>query len=287
VTSPTRMDHVPARGGLAGAPQVARFVADFLGPQHDAPVDRLPTRPVKTYIVCSTPRSGSGLLCRGLAGTGGLGTPLEYFNPVHRGILTERWRCGPDLESYVDAMHSRRTATTGLFGAKVHWDQMAQVRAEAGAGTDDRLIHKTPDALLERLFPAPLFIRIVRLDLDRQAVSYWRALNSNVWSVDIGDPAGVETDETPYDFEGIDRCRRLIERGELRWDRLIRGRGDNALVVTYEELTSAFARTVELVAGHISPGITVTVPAPRTRQLSDERSPELIARFRAERVERS
>jgi trehalose 2-sulfotransferase len=266
----------------------ARFVADFLGPEHDAPVQCHANRPVKTYIVCSTPRSGSGLLCRGLAGTGRLGTPLEYFNPVHRDILTERWRCRPDLEPYVDALHSRRTTATGMFGAKVHWDQMSHIRAEAGAGgRDDRFIYETSDALLERLFPGPVFIRIVRLDLDRQAVSYWRAINSGVWSVEAGDPASVETEQTPYNFEGIDRCRRLIESGELCWDRLIRRRGDAALVVTYEELTSAFVRTVEVVAGHISPGLSIKIPAPRTRQLGNERSLELVERFRAERVERS
>lgn len=273
------------------AETAAGFVADFLGPEYDTQVDPPRSRPVNTYIVCSTPRSGSGLLSRGLAGTGDLGTPLEYFNPVHRGILSRRWGCASDLESYVETLHARRTAPTGLFGTKVHWDQLAQIRAEATGRIHDRFVHETSDALIERLFPRPRFIRIVRLDLDSQAVSYWRSLNSGIWSVAIDGHAtagaGAGAGEAPYSFEGIDRCRRLIESGELCWDRLIRSRADDALVVAYEDLTTAFTQTVQLVANYISPGVSVTVPAPTTRILRNERSYELLHRFRAERAARS
>jgi LPS sulfotransferase NodH len=265
----------------------AGFVADFLGPEYDTRVDRPRGRPVNTYIVCSTPRSGSGLLTRGLAGTGALATPLEYFNPVHRGILSRRWRCASDLESYVEMLHARRTAPTGLFGTKVHWHQLVQIRTEATGAIHDCFDHETSDTLIERLFPRPRFIRIVRLDLDSQAVSYWRSLNSGIWSVAIDGPAIAGGGETPYSFEGIDRCRRLIETGELCWDRLIRSRADDALVVTYEDLTTAFTQTVQRVANYISPGVNVTVPAPTTRTLRNERSRELLHRFRAERAARS
>jgi LPS sulfotransferase NodH len=218
-----------------------------------------------------------------MAGAGALGTPLEYFNPVHRGILTERWGCEPDLQSYVLALHSRRTTPAGIFGAKVHWEQLVQVRAEGDGGTPDPSDHETSDALLERVFPAPIFVRIVRQDRDRQAVSYWRALNSNVWSVDVADPPGDEREKTPYDFDGIDHCRRLIDIGEACWDRLIRERGAEAVVVTYEDLRADFSSNIELVARYIVPDVAITVPPPRTRKLGDEHSLELLDRYRAER----
>jgi LPS sulfotransferase NodH len=260
-----------------------RFVRDFVGPEHDVSPDLQSARPLKSYIVCSTPRSGSGLLCRGLAGTGALGTPLEYFNPVHRGILTERWRCGPDLQSYVQALQSRRTMPDGIFGVKVHWEQMARTRAEAHGLTPDLSDHETPDELLEHIFPAPTFIRIIRQDRDSQAVSYWRALASNVWSVGVADPPGAEREKAPYDFEGIERCRQQIDTGDACWDRLIRERGEEALVVTYEDLSADFASNIERVARHVAPDAAITVPSPSTRKLSDEHSVELLDRYRAER----
>ena len=35
--------------------------------------------PKASYLVCASPRSGTELLCRGLAGTGVAGRPQEYF----------------------------------------------------------------------------------------------------------------------------------------------------------------------------------------------------------------
>lgn len=259
----------------------SKYVADFLGAEHD--LVQKPGRPIESYVVCSTARSGSGLLCRGLASTRVVGAPLEYFNPIHRKILSDRWGCGPDLDSYVEALHLRRSTTTGIFGNKVHWDQLSQIRAETLGLPDDRFTPTMPPGLLEQIFPKPRFIRIIRLDMDRQAVSFWRATNSNIWSVGVDDTS--QTDEpTPYSFEGIDQCRRVIENGELCWDRLIRQHGGDALVVTYEELTADFAATIKRVVSFISPGLEGAVRVASTRVLSDERSRELLERFRAERL---
>jgi LPS sulfotransferase NodH len=226
------------------------------------------------------------MLCRGLAGTGLLGTPVEYFNPITRSRFAGRWQCGADLSSYVEAMHARRTTETGLFATKVHWEQMVQVRAEAAAGSSDGFRYDTDEELLERLFPAALFVRIVRTDLDSQAVSTWRAQHSNMWSVGVDEPEGIPTEETPYSFEGIEACRRTIENGELCWERLIRAHGSEAMLVTYEELCASFGRTVQRVAERICPGRELSVPEPRTLRLADRHSAHLLERFRAERLAR-
>ena len=257
-------------------PTPLRFVTDFHGAEHDGPAQARPGDALRSYVICSTPRCGSGLLCRALSATGVVGVPLEYFNPVTRATLSQRWGCGRALGGYVDALHSRR-APEGLFATKVHWDQLALIRAEAQAGTHDRFVYETADDLLDRLFPQARFVRIVRQDLDRQAVSYWRALHSNVWSVGNGEPAGGVEREPRYDYGGIDGCRREVEQGELCWDRLLRAHGKDALVVTYEELDANFTQTVKRVAGHVSPEASVTVSAPRTRRLSDECSLEFCS----------
>src|SRR5271155_4859214 len=85
-----------------------RVITEFHGPEYDAPADRA-VAPVKSCVICSTPRSGSEMLYTGLAGTGVLGTALEYFNPSTRLEMSERWGCGPDLASYVETLHARRT----------------------------------------------------------------------------------------------------------------------------------------------------------------------------------
>ena len=153
----------------------------------------------------------------GLASTGALGAPLEYLNSVHRGILSERWGCGADLGAYIAALHERRSSPEGLFGVKVHWDQLVAAGAEATCRTLDRLSWDVPDEVLSTLFPNPVFVRIIRLDLDRQAVSLWRAQHSNVWSVATTEESGLDGRRAPYSFTGIEECRRAIEIGEACW----------------------------------------------------------------------
>jgi trehalose 2-sulfotransferase len=38
--------------------------------------------PVRSYLVCATPRSGSTLVCQALKGTGVAGRPEEYFEAL-------------------------------------------------------------------------------------------------------------------------------------------------------------------------------------------------------------
>jgi LPS sulfotransferase NodH len=263
-----------------------RFVVDLHGEEYDTPPAAAAARPARSYVICSTPRTGSGLVCRALAATGTLGVPLEYFNPITRATLTERWQCGSSLEAYLQSLHERRCGADGVFGVKVHWDQLSQLRAEANGQANDPFAHEIPEGLLERCFPAPVFIRIVRTDADRQAVSYWRALRSRVWSLgtDEPDPPG---EQTPYSFDGIEDCRRALEVGELCWERLIRARGAEALVISYEELSTCYERTIARVVSFISPGVSITVPGPHIRRMSDAHSLELVERYRAERAARA
>ena len=250
------------------------------GPEHDIRGGQ--RRPERSYVICSTPRSGSGLLCRALAGTGVLGVPDEYFNEVTRDTLAQRWGCAGDLDSYVDAVHAHRTTSTGLFGTKLHWDQLVNLRSEAYDVAPDWARPDTPRALLDRVFPEARFVRIIRMDVDRQAVSFWRALESNVWSVPRGEELPPAT--VAYSYEGIDRARRQIETAELCWDRLLRSLGVTPLVVSYEALTASFAQTVERVAAHVAPGVDIDVPEPASRALADDHSAELLDRFRTERM---
>src|SRR6187401_2384980 len=75
----------------------------------------VPMRASRAYVIISTPRSGSTLLCRGLASTNLAGIPEEYFNPD-----LEDWarrRDGVDPAAYVEWLLSERVSPNGVFGA--------------------------------------------------------------------------------------------------------------------------------------------------------------------------
>jgi hypothetical protein len=48
--------------------------------------------PKVSYLVCASPRSGTELLCRGLAATGVAGCPREYFLAEDPAKLPDYWR---------------------------------------------------------------------------------------------------------------------------------------------------------------------------------------------------
>ncbi|MDP9293575.1 MAG: Stf0 family sulfotransferase, partial [Actinomycetota bacterium] len=230
-----------------------RVLTDLSGPDRDTCPLRSESAPRRSYLVCSTPRSGSGLLCRGLAGTGVAGAPLEYFNPLHRRMLTDRWGCGSSLDEYVRALYSHRTTPDGVFGTKLHWDQFVALRAEALGTSAAEPEYEISDDVIERLFPNATYVRILRRDVNRQAISLWYALCTGTWSLaadDRGDAAARA--DVPYSYEGIDRCRRLIENAELHWDRFLRFNGIEPVDVVYEELAGAHAETIENVTRRVT-----------------------------------
>jgi trehalose 2-sulfotransferase len=273
----------PAEGPRWQAPPM-RVRLDLATADHDTEPPRDPVPPQRPYLVCSTPRSGSTLLCRGLAAAGVAGVPLEYFNALLRDPLSARW--GVDsVDAYVRALYSRRTTHAGVFGAKAHWDQLSALRAELlGLSAGEPAFAISSDFLGDVL-PGVRYVRISRLDVDRQAVSFWKALRSGLFSEHAA--AAPEPTDVPYSFEGIDRCRRLIENGELHWDRFFAANGIEPLRVTYEDLAGAYVETIEQVVRWLVPDAgDFPVPPPTSRRLADERSAAMVERFLDERQTR-
>ena len=209
-------------------------VRPFDGPEFDTPPDAGTTRAL-TYVVCATPRTGSGLLCRALAGTGVAGTPTEYFDAERRALLTRRWGCGPGLAAYAEALQARRTSPDGVFGIKLHWHQVGALRAESLGYRRGEAPFDQPSSFLERLFGASLtYVRVLRSDVNRQAISLWVAERSGVWGRGPL-PPGERSARVRYSFEGIRRARARIVLGETQWDRYCRFNGITPIEVVYED----------------------------------------------------
>src|SRR6266702_8748733 len=77
------------------------------------------------YCILSSQRSGSTLLTRMLFKTQQAGDPLEYFNL--RLLQLGRTQSGNQLLTpfeFMRLMESRRTSPNGIFGMKLHYEQM-------------------------------------------------------------------------------------------------------------------------------------------------------------------
>jgi len=265
------------------------FLQNLVGPDRDTWPPREASPPARSYIVCSTPRSGSGLLCRGLAATIAAGSPLEYFNIAHRRPLTKRWRCGGSLDAYVRALYAYRTTPHGVFGVKIHWEQFVALRAEALDISASEPGYEISVDFMERLFPDAIYVRTMRRDVDRQAVSLWFALRTGTWSLAAEDRRKDDRRRrVPYSYEGIERCRLVIESGQHHWKRFLRLNDIKPVEVVYEDLVAAYQEMVRNVLDKVLPGADgrAVPPAPTTRRIGDERSEDFIARLARDRERR-
>ena len=156
--------------------------------------------PDRSYIVCATPRSGSTLVCHALGETGVAGRPEEYFEALRhsgrprrpeeyflgvedqsirdhlgeRGVGAEQTPRSPlwsraAYDRYLEWAFEAGTTPNGIFGAKLMWgyfgDFVSLVR-NIPAYRDVPLAE-----LLPAVFPDLTFVRVVRANKVRQAVS--------------------------------------------------------------------------------------------------------------------
>jgi LPS sulfotransferase NodH len=254
--------------------------------------------PMLSYLVCATPRSGSTLLCELLDQTGVAGhpeeyfealrhsgvprRPHEYFNPERHANIIERlaFRELPDgivrpanplwdpsdYGRYLDWALRRGTTDNGVFGAKLMWGYLGDFAdlLRSIKGMADLPL----PALLSRAFPGLRYIQITREDKVRQAVSLWKAVQTQAWRQD--DPEHMESlGEPVFSFRAINYLVRLLTAHDASWDAYFLGLGQPPqLKVTYEELAADPEPVVHRVLEHLG------IPAPDPLELG---SPRLLA----------
>src|ERR1700756_2015730 len=76
-----------------------------------------------TYVIASTPRSGSSLLAAGLVATGVAGRPEEYFTPEHIGSYKEDLKLPMNCSwaEYLTKVMAFAATENGVRGVKIHW----------------------------------------------------------------------------------------------------------------------------------------------------------------------
>jgi trehalose 2-sulfotransferase len=257
----------------------------------------------RSYLVCATPRSGSTLLCEALRETGVAGNPLEFFEAVpatrvprhpieylagledpHARGLIERvppnaapWYS--DLRgtgTYADHLHNvRRWGTTAndVFGAKIMWAHLEDLGRQCGA-TD---LH----ALIDTLFDRPSCVWVRRTDKVRQAVSMWRAMQTQSWRAENERAAG----EPRYSFPALRHLVELLSTYDAAWERFFGARGD-VLILTYEDVAADLAGALRSTLDYV--GVAVPGPAlqalPTMRRQADERSDAWAAAYARDAV---
>ncbi len=265
--------------------------------------------PTRSYFVCATPRSGSTLLCHLLDQTGIAGhpeeyfealrqsgvprRPHEYFDPARHANIIERlaFRELPDgsehtpsplwdpgsYDRYVQWALEQGTTDNGVFGAKLMWGYLGDF-ADLLRGMPGNAGLAVPD-LLARIFPGVRYVRITRQDKIRQAVSLWKAVQTQAWREEER-AGGAPAAEPVFSFRAINYLVRLLTAHDASWDAYFLGLGLEPLKVTYEELAEAPEPVVRRVldALGIAAPQHLALDAPALRVQADERSEDWVRR---------
>ncbi|MGH2982226.1 MAG: Stf0 family sulfotransferase [Solirubrobacterales bacterium] len=236
------------------------------------------TEPSRSYLICATPRSGSTLLCEALKGTGVAGVPEEYFEALRhsgrprrpqeyfvgardRTILRHlgehaafdgRPGRSPlwDRHDYEPFLHwaiGQGTTPNGVFGAKLMWGYF---------GDFVSLLREIPayrevpiQELLPAAFPGLRYVRVVRANKVRQAVSLWKAVQTATWRAEDrerGDGTEAANGLGPrlkFHYRAIEHLLELILEHEACWDAFFEHCGTQPLVVVYEDFVESYEET--------------------------------------------
>jgi LPS sulfotransferase NodH len=261
--------------------------------------------PLLAYLVCATPRSGSTLLCELLTSTGVAGRPAEYFEELRATSLPRQAReyfsgfddpvvdhlpklisgtpeRPEDFEARFDRVLREGTTPNGVFAAKLMWGYLPDfaARIKRLPGHERRGTAEAIAALL----PGVRYVRVVRRDKVAQAVSLWRAVQTQRWREDL--EGVVAADEAIYHEGAVGHLVEQLTAQEQAWQQWFRAASIEPVVVVYEELAADPVGVVTRVLDELGLHADgeVQVPEPPMRRQSDERSGDWIRRFNEARM---
>lgn len=244
----------------------------------------------QSYIICTSPRSGSTLLCHLLRQTGMAGCPESYFHApslaewlAYYGLASDTFETSTDATRAVfSAAVERGKGGTDVFGLRLQRHSFDFFAAQLG-----RLYPERPDdkSRLEAAFGKTLFLHLTRKDKLEQAISYVKARQSGLWH---RAPDGTELErlsepqELVYDHGALSRQRDMFRQMDQEWHNWFAARDIEPLTITYEALAAdppaALSRVLSALGVEHDPDTAYETPVAK---LADATNRDWAARFRA------
>jgi LPS sulfotransferase NodH len=189
----------------------------------------------RAFIICTSPRCGSYLLCDAITSVDCLGRPNEYFRVDNGKFWSERLRIKDEAE-YLEKVIAHGRSSNGVFGLKLHWFQVPDLLTRFRSANPTLGPEADLDECLRSRFETVDYFWLRRRDKVAQGISWFRALRSGVWSVRTnGKAAGTDTEIPKFDFAEIHRRIQLLEDYDKIWHELFARKTLRAIVLWYED----------------------------------------------------
>jgi LPS sulfotransferase NodH len=150
------------------------------------------------------------------------------------------WR-PPDFEGLLDEALRKGTTENGVMGTKIMWAYFRDFVRLARRTPGLEGIHpcEVPAAVLPNL---RRFVWIRRDDTARQAVSLWKALQTQRWRQDSHDEVGGQG--LRFSFAAVDHLKLRIDEHNASWQAYFERCGVEPLLVVYEEFVESYEESV-------------------------------------------
>ena len=250
----------------------------------------MPLATYDSYVICTSPRSGSTLLCKLLAATGVAGNPDSYFHrPSIRswaedlGVTQNPSASDRELlEVILRTAIAKGTLNTGVFGLRLQRHSFEFFIEQLGVLFPG---HSKDVARFQAAFGRTLFVHLTRRDKVAQAVSYVKARQTGLWHAA---PDGTELERLSpprapvYNANEIRACFEEMTTHDSNWEHWFVASEIDPLRITYEELsadpTKALWTMLDCLG--LARGAACGVE-PGVAKLADDTNQDWAARFRS------
>lgn len=243
--------------------------------------------PSRVVVLAASCRTGSNLLATALARTGVMGNVKEMLGeaalqrlscldlpqgrPSLRQLLEARSPGQPvsrtvyskeEIVDMLDRIGRRETGAQGVLSLKVMWGDYAGVLLARGLDVS--------------YWGVPItWLRIRRLDHERQAVSWSRALQTGQWT-----SAGSARSIPTFQPEQIAHYLAMARKWDAGWDNYFQALGIQPFAIHYEDLSNAYEATIRAVFDHLGL-VDHAVPPPPLRRQADALNENWLRQFQA------
>lgn len=238
------------------------------------------------YLLCTSPRSGSTLLCDMLIRSGVAGRPESLFRPESIVGFSGRWGLPPATvdtwgQDYLDTALDHGRAGSAGFAARIMGSDMAPFLARLAELHPGR--NRDRERLREQL-GVTYFVHLSRADKVAQAVSLVLAYQTGRWHLNADGSAREQLGarrEPTYDQDHIASELATLEYEEGWWNEWFDVQGISPIRVTYQQLAAQPVETLAQILAAIDRPIDKPLPEPGTARVATEVNEQWCARFRA------